>query len=228
MSNHIPSHVFDFLRDISKNNNREWFAEHKPHYERAREDVVAFADALLDRMNEFDELETPNGKKAVKRIYRDIRFRKDKTPYKTNFGIGFVRATARRRGGYYIHVQPGDCFIGGGFWGPESKDLKRVRQELAVDSSEFRRLIAEKDFVRLFGELRGEKLKTAPQGYAKDHPDIDLLNFKQYLLMCPFTQKEMQQPDFLDAAAETFRGMLPFFDYLSEVLTTDANGESIL
>lgn len=228
MTTNIPAHVFSFLKDLNRNNNREWFTENKPRYERARAGVVDFADALLDRMSEFDEIETPHGKKAVMRIYRDIRFSKDKTPYKNNFGIGMKRATDRRRGGYYMHLQPGDCFIGGGFWGPESKDLKRIRQELAADPNTLREITEREDFQRLFGSLQGEKLKTAPQGYKQDHPSIELLRFKQYLVMRKFSEAQMQSPNFLDEAVETYRGMLPFFNYMSDVLTTDANGESIL
>ena len=220
----LSAATFTFLKDLAKHNDREWFAEHKHRYTTAHEDVIALADTVLDKLSFHDEIETPTGKKAVMRIYRDVRFSKNKDPYKTNFGMSFKRAGALRRGGLYVHIQPGNCFVGGGFWGPERDDLKRLRDEIARDAAPLRAIIEDADFKRLFGELEGEQLKTAPKGFDKAHPDIDLLRYKQFLLSKNFTDKEAKSKDFPAQIDDCFRGMRPFLDWASETLTTDANG----
>ena len=225
----IKTSNFKFLKDLKKNNNRDWFTENKKRYQGEHEEIISFADALLGKMNEHDVIETPTGKKSLFRIYRDVRFSKDKSPYKTHWSGGFKRATAARRGGYYFHIEPdGQSFIGGGFWGPNKDDLQRIREEIATDASELREILADLTFVSTFKELQGDQLKTAPKGFDKEHPDIDLLRYKQFIFGKNFTDKEVQSPDFLDVANDTFKAMRPFFDFMSDVLTTDSNGESIL
>lgn len=227
----IKKPTLTFLRQLAKNNDREWFKDNKPKYEAGRENVAEFAQALMDRLAASDVLATENGKKSLFRIYRDVRFSKNKDPYKTNFAGQFIRDSKLRRGGYYYNISPvGDwrSFIGGGFYGMEKHDLKRMREELAVDASELRAIIADKDFVRVFGELRGDQLKTAPQGYPKDHKNIDLLRYKQFFAGRDFTDKEVLSADFLDMAHEATLTLRPFFDFFSEVLTTDANGELVV
>jgi uncharacterized protein (TIGR02453 family) len=222
----IKKSSLTFLQQLAKNNDREWFKDNKASYEAGRENVAEFAQALMDRLSETDVLGTESGKKSLFRIYRDVRFSKNKDPYKTNFAGQFVRDGKLRRGGYYYNVSPtGDrrSFIGGGFYGMEKHDLKRMREELAVDASELREIIADKDFV-----LQGEQLKTAPQGYPKDHPNIDLLRYKQFYAGRTFTDKEVLSKDFLDMAHEATLTLRPFFDYFTDVLTTNANGESII
>jgi uncharacterized protein (TIGR02453 family) len=224
----ITKSNFKFITDLSKNNNRDWFNENKAVYQEQHENIIQFADELLALMNEHDNIETPTGKKSLFRIYRDVRFSKDKSPYKTHWSGGFKRATKLLRGGYYFHLQPGgNSFIGGGFWGPNKEDLLRIREELAVDASEMRDIITDKDFVDTFGGLEGEQLKTAPKGFDKEHPDIDLLRYKQFIFGRNFTDDEVLDPNFVNVANETFKKMRPFFDYMSEVLTTDANGEPL-
>jgi uncharacterized protein (TIGR02453 family) len=130
------------------------------------------------------------------------------------------------RGGYYFHISPGgESFVGGGFWGPDKDDLKRIRDEFAVDAEPMREIIASDSFQQYFGELKGDKLKTAPKGYPKDHPNIDLIRHKAYIVSRKFTDKDMLSPDFLEEVALTFEAMRPFFDYMSDVLTTNADGE---
>lgn len=225
----IKASNFTFLKDLAKNNNRDWFTENKKRYLTEHEEIIAFADALLLKMNEHDVIETPTGKKSLYRIYRDVRFSKDKSPYKIHWGGGFKRATKLRRGGYYFHIQPGGkSFIGGGFWAPNKDDLQRIREEIATDASEMREILADPNFIANFKELEGEQLKTAPKGFDKDHPNIDLLRYKQFIFGRNFTDKEVLQPDFLETANSTFQAMRPFFDFMSDVLTTDSNGESIV
>ncbi len=224
----ISKNTFSFLQNIAKNNSRDWFADNKDQYEMAQANMIEFADEVLNQMNSFDQIETPAGKKAVKRIYRDVRFSKDKKPYKEHFGMVFSRATAARRGSYYIHIQPGSNFIGGGFWGPEKDDLLLIRKHLAQDAHYFRNVIDSKAFKANFGELKGEQLKTSPKGFDKEHPDLDLLRFKQFLITKEFTDEEVLSPDFPKVAAKTLHAMMPFFDIMTEMLTTNLNGESLL
>lgn len=225
----ITASSFQFLEDLAKNNNRDWFTENKKRYQKELDTIIGFADALLLKMNEHDVIETPTGKKSLFRIYRDVRFSKDKSPYKTHWSGGFTRATKQRRGGYYFHIQNnGQSFIGGGFWEPNKEDLQRIREEIATDASELRAIITDPTFVSTFGTLDGEQLKTAPKGFDKEHPDIDLLRYKQFIFGRNFSDEEVLKPDFLEEVNQTFKAMRPFFDFMSEVLTTDSNGEAIL
>ncbi|MFK8038743.1 MAG: DUF2461 domain-containing protein [Crocinitomicaceae bacterium] len=217
-----------FIQKLAKNNNREWFAEHKKEYELERENVIAFADELLLKMKTHDNIETVSGKKSIFRIYRDVRFSKNKDPYKTHWSGSFKRATKLLRGGYYFHIEPGNSFIGGGFWGPEPKDLKKMRFNIAEFETEFRAIIADKNFKKQFGSLDGDQLKTAPKGIDKNHPAIDLLRYKQFLLGRSFSDEEVLHPDFVNEANGCFKAMRPFFDFMSEALTTNENGEPIV
>lgn len=221
----ISRSAFDFLNTLKKNNNRDWFNEHKDIYLRETEKIEAFADELLQLLSRHDEIETLSGKKALHRIYRDTRFSKDKTPYKTNWSGNFTRATKYRRGGYYFHIEPGNSIIAGGFWAPNNDDLKRVREDIAFDPAPLQKILKSKSFVSTFGELKGEQLKTAPKGFDKQHEAVNLLRFKQYLLIRPFSDKEVLSTDFLEQANQTYKNMRPFFDYMSDALTTDGNGE---
>jgi uncharacterized protein (TIGR02453 family) len=224
----IQQTTFDFLKDLSAHNDRDWFADNKPRYEAARDNVAEFADALLQRLGASDELETVSGKKSMFRIYRDVRFSKNKSPYKTSLSGSFRRAGKLRRGGYYFHLSPGDNLIGGGFYGIEKDDLKRVRQEFDQDGETMRKLMHAPEFMAQFGSMQGEQLKTAPQGYPKDHPNIDLLRYKQFYAGRQFSEREVLSANFLDEAAAALLALRPFFDYFSEILTTDANGELIV
>ena len=224
----ITKSNLEFLKTLDKNNNREWFTENKTKYQLEHENVIAFADDLLEKMNQHDHIETLNGKKSLFRIYRDIRFSKNKTPYKTCWSGSFKRATANLRGGYYFHIEPENSFLGGGFWNPNPADLKRIRDEIAANDTELRSITSTKDFIDTFGVLKGDKVKTAPKGFAKDHPAIDLLRYKQFTVGKSFTDKEVLSTDFSAQASETFQKMRPFLNYMSDVLTTDINGISLV
>lgn len=225
----IPASTLQFLTDLRANNNRPWFTEHKERYQEEHTTMVEFAEHLIARMNQHDVLEPMSGKQSLFRIYRDTRFSKDKTPYKEHFSGTMKRATALRRGGYYFHIEPdGGSIVAGGFWAPNAADLKRIREELAVDAAPLRKIIADPVFTTTFGELKGDQVKTAPQGFNRDHPNIDLIRHKQYVLIRNFTDEEVQRPNFLDEVVATFVHMRPFLDYMSEVLTTDSNGVPIV
>jgi uncharacterized protein (TIGR02453 family) len=224
----IEKQSFDFLKELSKNNNRDWFNAHKDKYLKAHENIIQFADALLVEMNKHDKIETITGKESLFRIYKDIRFSKDKTPYSCRWSGGFQRATKKLRGGYYFHLEPGKSFQAGGFWGPEPADIQRIRQDIDLNYKEWKKLLANKTLVKSFDGMMGDQVGSAPRGYSKDHPAIDLLRYKQYIFKHPFTDKEVLSPDFLKKLNEGFKNMRPFLNYMSDVLTTDANGVSVI
>lgn len=221
--NMITKDTFEFLSQLKENNNRDWFAENKKQYEAILKNATSFFTEINTELAKTDSIEKMN----VFRIYRDIRFSKDKSPYKTNFGVSFSRTKPMLRGGYYLHIEPDNSFVGGGFWAPNKDDLHRIRKEIELDASELREIISDKNFKKMFGELSGDELKTAPKGFDKIHPDIDLIRKKQYLVMRKFTNEEVLSNDFKSEVLATFSAMLPFFDFMSSVLTTDLNGESL-
>lgn len=221
----IQQSGFDFLDKLKRNNNREWFHAHKVAYLHELQLVEEFAEALLQKLSLHDLIETPSGKKSLYRIYRDTRFSNDKTPYKNHWSGSFKRATKQRRGGYYFHLEPGNSFIAGGFWGPVPNDLRLIRDDIAFDAAPLRKILKSKSFVSTFGSLQGEQLKTAPKGFAADHDAIDLLRHKQFLLIRKFDDKVVLHPSFLEEADKTLKAMRPFFDYMSEILSTDGNGQ---
>jgi uncharacterized protein (TIGR02453 family) len=223
----LPKSVFAFLKNIKKHNNRVWFNANKEVYLEQNTAIVNFADVLIARMNQHDKIETRSGKKAVFRIYRDVRFSKDKSPYKSHFGMHLSRATKLLRGGYYLHIEPGKCFVGGGFWDPSPDDLKHIREQIALDPKPLRDIIKSKSFKKNFKELQGEKLVFAPKGYEKDHPAADLLRHKQFLISRSIPDSIMMSPKGIDEVVKSFRAMRPFFDYMSDILTTNTNGESL-
>ncbi len=222
---HLDKSVFTFLKKLDKNNNREWFAENKSKYIAAHEHFKAFAAELNSEMEKFDNIE----KMKLFRIYKDVRFSKDKTPYKKSFSGGFSRATTALRGGYYFHLEPGgNSMVGGGFWQPEPKDLKRIRQEIAMDDKPLRKIINSASFKKHWGQIEGDQVKTAPKGYAKDHPAIDLLRYKSFIVTHSFTDKEVTTPGFVKEVFKYMKATRPFFNYMSEVLTTDINGVPLI
>ncbi len=219
----IPSSSFDFLIQLKKNNNRDWFNDHKDEFLKEQYQIEKFADALLHELSTHDVIETPTGKKCLHRIYRDIRFSKEKIPYKTNWSGSFKRA-GKSRGGCYFHIEKGNSFIAGGFWAPNPEDLKRIREDLAFDDMPLRKILKSKSFLSTFGDMQGEQLKTTPKGFDAENSAIDLLRYKQFLLIRNFTDKEVLDKNFLKEANQTFKNMRPFFDYMTEVLSTDTNG----
>jgi uncharacterized protein (TIGR02453 family) len=219
---------FDFLNQLKKNNNRDWFNDHKESYLEQHQNTIEFADQVLIELSKHDTIETLTGKKSLYRIYRDVRFGKDKSPYKTHWAGGFKRATKKLRGGYYFHIEKGNAMVGGGFWSPDKEDLLRIREDIAFDAEPLRKIINSKSFKENFGTLDGEQLKTCPKGFDKEHPAVDLLRYKQFIIAKKFTDQEVLSPDFAKKVSDTFQLMRPFFDYMSESLTTDANGESLV
>jgi uncharacterized protein (TIGR02453 family) len=220
----LPTDLFSFFTDLQQNNNRDWFTANKPTFKTLETQVKSFGELLKDRLNQHDHID----RFKLFRIYRDVRFSKDKTPYKTHFGLTWHRTKPLYRGGYYLHLSPNNNFLACGFWDPNPADLKRIRQEIDIDGEEYRAILNNKTFCRVWGELQGEAVKTAPKGYAKDHPQIDLLRFKQHIFTIKYTDDEVYQADFLDRADSALKAVRPFVDYMSEVLTTNSDGESLV
>lgn len=219
----VTKETLDFLVQLRNNNNREWFADNKKEFQKLEKEFKTSAQELVTELSKSDSID----KIQMFRIYRDVRFSKDKSPYKTNFGVALGRTKPMLRGGYYLHIEPGGSFVGGGFWEPNAEDLNRIRKEFEMDDTEIRKIISDKNFVKTFGSLQGDELKTAPKGFDKEHPAIDLIRKKQYLISRKFTDKEVMDKNFKTEVLNTFLAMRPFFDYMSEVLGTNLNGESI-
>lgn len=220
----ITAGTLDFLRELNIHNDRQWFEENRDAYEVARQNIMSFTRALNDALDVHDQIE----KRKLFRIHRDLRFSRDKTPYKPHFAVSFSRKGAHRRGGYYLRIRPGESFIACGFWAPEKDDLFRIRKELEQDAGDFREVIAAPTFKDSWGELQGDSVKTAPKGFDREHPDIDLIRKKQFVFSHHFTDREVLAPDFLDRIDSCYREIRPFFDLMTEVLTTNLDGESLL
>ena len=215
----IQKSTYTFLEELKSNNNRDWFTENKPRYVKAYQNTADFMDALIAEMKKVDNIENESGKKSLFRIYNDVRFSKGKPPYKVHFAGSLTRATRWLRGGYYIHLEPGNTFIGAGFWQPDKDDIKLIRDELSHDSTRFREIINDEALKSVWGELQGETVKTAPRGYSKDDPNIDLIRHKGFIFTKEFTSDKIFSEDFVFEVTKTFLAIRPFFDYMSEVLT---------
>jgi uncharacterized protein (TIGR02453 family) len=216
----MKKEVLEFLGELAQNNNRPWFQDHKEEFDSAKAEMDLFFKSIDQGLKELDEFQDYK----FYRIYRDIRFSKDKTPYKDHFGAIFKRKQPQNRGSFYIHIQPGNSFVGGGFWGPERDDLLRIRKAIAIEV-ELEEILENPDFKENFGEMKGEKLKNVPKEFEKDHPRGELLKYKQFLLMKNYSDKEVLSDDFVDKLLADYKLMLPFFHYMTEVLTTNENGE---
>jgi uncharacterized protein (TIGR02453 family) len=216
--------TLNFLEILKENNNREWFANNKPDFDSLVQENKVFFNQIYSELQKHDILNDIH----IFRIYKDVRFSKDKSPYKTNFGAGYSRTKPMLRGGYYIQIEPNNSFVGGGFWGPNNEDLYRIRKEFEIDTTEIEKITSDNTFVKYFGKLIGEDgVKTAPKGFDKNHPAIDLIKKKQYVVKRKFTDQEVLSDDFQQEVLATFLAMRPFFDYMSELLTSDLNGESL-
>jgi len=214
--------TIEFLKDLKENNDRDWFENNRSAYEASQEEVRELFSAIGNELRKHDELDLAGSK--IFRIYRDVRFSKNKAPYKLSRSMVFMRAGAERRGGYYLHIEPGNVFLATGFWKPEAPDLLHIRQQIAQADDMLRDILNNRNVKEYFGELEGEQLKTAPKGFDKDHPAIDLLRYKGFILTHKFTQKDALAGDFSSQVAEGFRKARPFLDYMTEILTTDLNG----
>jgi uncharacterized protein (TIGR02453 family) len=212
--------VLSFLKQLEKNNKREWFEAHRSDYENALRRFEDFVAALIIEISAFEDLAGVAPKDCMFRIYRDVRFSKDKSPYKTNMGAS-IGPGGRKLRGYpcYLHVEPGNrSMLAGGCHEASTEQLARWRSAVDKDASTVKKLIGNKDFVAAFGGLTGEKLAKAPRGYAANHPELELLRLKQIAVMHAVTDKELLSPLVVQSSAAIFRTMKPFTDYLGSIL----------
>lgn len=199
-----------FLVSLKKNNNKEWFDKNRPTYETARKDFQTFVDTLIPELARFDKAVAGlEGKKCLFRINRDVRFSKNKSPYKTNFGA-IINPGGKKSNlpGYYIHIEPGAAFIAGGVWMPEADKLNAIRQEIDYNLPEFQKIVNDKNFKKHFGKLSQEdKLVNPPKGYDKENPALELLKLKSFIAYKDLDSKVLTSKTFLKQCVETFKAM---------------------
>ncbi len=221
----IPKSSFEFLIKLKQNNIREWMQEHKKEYLGNETSLKIFYSEIEKGLNIKDEI----AKTKIFRINRDIRFSNDKTPYNVHRSVSFSRAGAQRRGGYYLRLEPGNSYMAGGFFDPSPADLLRIRKEFEMDSSEIREILNAPEFKKAFGNFNQEyAVKTAPKGFNKEDKNIDLIKLKSFFVRHPFTDKEVFAVDFKENLLYHYELLRPFFNYMSDVLTTDLNGVSTI
>lgn len=213
--------IFSFLTAIKKNNNREWFERNKPRYLESKQLFEDFVAAMLNELMKFNKgFEGLNPKKLPFRIYRDVRFSKDKRPYKTNMGAGFsLGGKMIQEPGYYLHIEPGNSFVASGLYMPDAALLAKVRQEIDYNAKKFNKILGDKKFKSTFGTLDDfDKLKTAPKGYPKDHPQIEFLKHKSFVVSHYFSDKEVKDKHFLKKVVAACKTVKPFNDFLNEAI----------
>lgn len=219
----ISKSTFSFLKELKQNNNRDWFQENKPRYETAKNEFELFVDQLIGELTKFDEsIGHHRAKDCIFRIYRDVRFSKDKSPYKTHLGAHITAAAKRSeihsKAGYYIHIGPGESMLAGGAYVPQGDWLKAIRQEISYNSDSLKKILNGQKFKTYFGEMEGEKLKRAPKGYEIDHPEIELLKFKSFLATNKVSDKEVTSSTFLQHSVEVFKTLHPFDQFLNQAM----------
>jgi uncharacterized protein (TIGR02453 family) len=219
----ISPSTMTFLSDLRDNNNRPWFDANKERYEVVKEESKKLLIGIEAEMNKVDKIESTK----LFRIYRDVRFSKDKTPYNYHLSMSLSRQKPYFRGGYYLRIMPENTVLACGFWNPNSSDLSLIREHIASDDATFRKAVKSTSIKNILGEMEGDAVKTTPKGYNKDHSAIDLLRYKQFLFSKSFSDKEVISANFLDDIIEGFKAVRPFFDYMSDILSHNLNGEPL-
>lgn len=219
----IKKSTLQFLDNLKSNNNREWFNDNKELYKEALENFSAFIDELIPRIGLFDSsIAHRTAKDCIFRIYRDVRFSKDKSPYKTHFGAHITSAVKKSeihsKAGYYIHIEPRATMLGGGAYLPQGQWLKAIRQEIHYNAPELKKIINSADFKKYFGNMEGEKLKSSPRDYPANHPEIELLKYKSFLATNTCNDDMVISEIFLNHCADTFKALYPFDCFLNNAV----------
>lgn len=219
----LQTTTIKFLKDLKKNNNKPWFDANRGKYEDAKKDFGEFIQSVIDRHSKNDgSIKELKAKDCLFRINRDIRFSKDKTPYKTNMGASINRGGKKSIfAGYYFHLEPGESFAGGGIWIPMPPELKKVRQEIDYNLDEFKKIITSKKFRSVYGELyKGEdvSLSKVPQGFEKDNPAGDYLKLKSFLAMKKFKEADIASKDLEKQVLEAFNALQPLVEFINKAL----------
>ena len=212
-----------FLKDLKKNNNKPWFDAHRPVYELAKKDMEDFVQYIIDKHGKKDEsIKSLKAKECIFRINRDVRFSKDKSPYKSNLGASINRGGKKSiYGGYYFHCEPGQAFVGGGIWMPTQPELKKVRQEIDYCYDEFKKIIGSKKFKSFYSDLDKSpeySLSKVPQGFDKDNPAFDYLKLKSFIALHSLTDKELTSKDLLKTVADAFDALQPLLLFINRAL----------
>jgi uncharacterized protein (TIGR02453 family) len=212
--------VLDFLSELAQHNRRDWFKQHQDVYQAARKRFEDFVDELIIAYRAVEDLGPLTAHDCVMRIYRDLRFTRDKTPYQTHMAASIAKGGRHSpRFPYYLHIAPHDqSFLAGGLYMTSGSQLARFREQVDRDSAPLRAIFNDSRFYQVFGAPGGESLKTAPQGYSRDHPDIDLLRLKQVTVSYPLPDALVLSPTIIDHVVEIFTVMKPFLDYLNETV----------
>lgn len=218
----FPKEGLAFLRRLKRNNNREWFAAHKSEYEEhVKFPMQCYIASMQPLFEDFAPEFDLHPKKSVFRIYRDTRFSGDKTPYKTHSAAHFELAKRPKLfdgAGYYVHIEPGEVFLGGGIYMPDHDQLKLIRTAIAERGEEFLSILNEKKFKKFFSSMNGEKLSRPPKGFLPDHPMIEFLKFKQFFVGLEWAEPVCYKRDFLKRSAEAFSVATPFIRFLNSAM----------
>jgi uncharacterized protein (TIGR02453 family) len=219
----LQSGTLNFLKGLKKNNNKPWFEKHRPAYEQAKADFANFVQLIIDKQAKNDpSIGSLKAKDCMFRINRDVRFSKDKSPYKTNLGASINRGGKKSVfGGYYFHCSPGESFVGGGIWMPMPPELKKLRQEVDYCFDEFKKIVGSKKFKIVYGELyRGDdySLGRVPQGFEKDSPAAEYLKLKSFIAMKPLTESDLTSKDLFKKTIEAFETLQPLLQFINRPL----------
>lgn len=219
----IEKTTFAFLNNLTKNNNRDWFNEHKDQYLIAKDNVQHLVENLIEEIAIFDEkIAKIDAKKSLFRIYRDTRFSKLKIPYKTNFGAAIGMGKGKEVSGYYLHIEPGKSFIAGGVYMPEASILKQIRQGISANSEEFLKIINDKNFKKYFGALSTENtLKRIPQGFEKENPMADFLKLKSFVVSYPLKDEDLMNENVSKNLAKIYKEMMPLNEFIENALNNN-------
>lgn len=212
--------VLNFLSELKENNNKEWFDQNRNRYEASRKKILFLTELIIQEINRFDpEIGMQEPKNCVFRIFRDVRFATDKTPYKTNMGSYIARGGRKSiSAGYYLHIEPGASFVGGGCYCPPPDALKAIRTELFDHPGDFKQLISDDSFHKLYPKLYEDKLKTAPKGFPKDFPDMDLLKYKSYAFGSDLSDQLVKSDDFVARIVAALHELYPVNRFLNIAL----------
>ena len=213
----LSKKVIDYLKQLSENNNREWFNDHKNQFIDAQQEFENFVEHLIQEVGKTDEkVAKLNAKKSLLRIYRDIRFSKDKTPYKTYFGASLGMGKSNEKSGHYLHIEPGKSFIASGIYLPEASVLKEIRKEISVFKNEFLKAVDHQDFKKYYGALdREHELKKIPQGFEKEDPMADYLRLKSFIGVYNLSNKEVMDKNAVENLTDIMNSAKPFNDFLN-------------
>jgi uncharacterized protein (TIGR02453 family) len=218
----LQKNTIAFLKELKQNNNKPWFDTNRPKYENAKEDFAQLITEIILATGKFDSgIGALTSKDCTFRLNRDIRFSKDKTPYKTNLGAGFnAGGKSAINAGYYLHIQPGNSFVGGGFWMPAADVLSKIRQEVDYNFADFKKIIGNKSFKNNFieGLEKGNSLVRPPKGYTEDNPAIEYLKLKSFVVTKPLKDADIISPSLVKDVAAIFKSMQPFLQFLNDAI----------